>query len=154
MRLLLLLLLTFNFILGYAQTTEEEYLYVTYGYDEQLDKGLDDKKDYAWKPLTDYKFTNNQGSLIWKKSKVSKFEFEGLYRENENAPCAIVVIYKEQENQKKKDGIFICLPHPNSSQEIIKKAELYFREKIDFKPDLLNYYSLALSKLAVYLAQE
>ncbi|NJO87153.1 MAG: hypothetical protein HC821_03880 [Lewinella sp.] len=33
-----------------AQTTEEEYRYVTYGYQEQLEKGLDDKKGYSWKP--------------------------------------------------------------------------------------------------------
>ncbi len=137
----------------YAQTTAEEYLYATFGYNEQLDKGLDDKKGYSWKALTDYKFVNNKGTLMWKKSQVSKFEFEGLYRDGESAPCAIVVIYKEDEDMKKKDGVFICIPHPDSGQEILAKAEKYFREEIDLDADVTTYYSLALSKLAIYLAQ-
>ncbi len=136
-----------------AQTTEEEYLYATFGYNEQLDKGMDDKKGYSWKTLTDYNFVNKKGTLMWKKSQVSKFEFEGLYRDGESAPCAIVTIYKEDEDMKKKDGVFLCIPHPDSGQDVLAKAETYFQEEIDFDADVLSYYSLALSKLAIHLAQ-
>ena len=153
-KLLFILLITLMYVGNtYAQTTEEEYLYVTFGYDEQLDKGLDDKKGYSWKPLTDYKFVNKKGTLMWKKSQVSKFEFEGLYRDGESTPCAIVSIYKEDADMKKKDGVFVCIPHPDSGQEVLAKAETYFLEEIDFDADVLSYYSLALSKLAIHMAQ-
>ena len=137
----------------FSQTSNEEYLYTTYGYKEQLLKGLDDKKGYHWKPLTEFSFTHQAGKLVWKKSSQSKFEFEGLYRVGEYAPCSIVAIYKEQAHLPKKDGVFICLPHPNSSGEIMTKATQYFEEEIEFDKHLLNYYSQGLSKLAMVIAQ-
>jgi hypothetical protein len=137
-----------------AQTTDEEYLYLTYGYKEQLLKGLDDKKGYSWKPLAEFKFSNESGKLMWKKALISKFEFEGLIRENETAPCAIVAIYKEKEDMKKRDGLFIPIPHADSGQDIIAKARKYFEEEIEFDKNILSFYSLGLSKLAVVLAQK
>jgi len=151
--LVLFILLLFCWAHSTAQTSEEEYLYVTYGYKEQLLKGLDDKKGYSWKPITEYKYVNDSGTLVWKKSLVSKFEFEGLYRSGETAPCAIVAIYKEDETMKKKDGQFICIPHADSGQDIIAKAKKYFEEEIGFDKNILSYYSLGLSKLAITLAQ-
>ncbi len=135
-----------------SQTTEEEYLYVTYGYKEQLLKGLDDKDGYSWSTLAEFPFVNASGNLLWKKSIPSKFVFEGLYRDDESRPCAIVAIYKEKADMARKDGTFICLPHPESGQEIIGKAKVYFEEEIDFDKDLLNYYSQGLHKLAMTLA--
>ena len=140
--------------LTFSQTTEEEYLYVTYGYKEQLLKGLDDKKGYSWRSVTEFKFTDESGTLTWKRSQVSKFEFEGLYRTSENFPCAIFAIYKEKEDMKKKDGVFICIPSANSGQDIIAKAKKYFEEEIDFERSTLSYYCLGLSKMAIVLAQK
>ncbi len=151
------ILITFTLCLFHSllfcQTSEEEYLYVTYGYKEQLLKGLDDKKGYYWKPITEYKFTDESGTLVWKKSMVSKFEFEGLYRDDETAPCAIVAIYKSNETMKKKDSVFIPIPHADSSQETIAKAKKYLEEDINFAKSTLSFYSLALGKLAMVLAQ-
>jgi len=135
-----------------SQTTDEEYLYVTYGYKEQLLKGLDDKDGYSWSTLAEFPFVNASGNLLWKKSIPSKFVFEGLYRDDESRPCAIVAIYKEKADMARKDGLFICLPHPESGQDIIGKAKVYFEEEIDFDKDLLNYYSQGLHKLAMTLA--
>ena len=137
----------------FSQTTHDEYLYTTYGYKEQLLKGLDDKKGYSWKPITEFAFTQKAGKLMWKKSSRSKFEFEGLYRVGEYAPCSIVVIYKEQEHLPKREGTFICLPHPNSGKDILAKSAQYFEEEIGFEKNVLNYYSQSLSKLAMVLAQ-
>lgn len=152
--ILLILLVSCSMTFLSAQTSGEEYLYLTYGYKEQLLKGLDDKKGYSWKPLAEFKFSNESGKLMWKKALVSKFEFEGLFRENETAPCAIVAIYKEKEDIKKKDGLFIPIPHADSGQEIIGKAKTYFEEEVDFDKNVLSFYSLGLSKLAIVLAQK
>lgn len=152
--ILLILLATYSMTILSAQTSDEEYLYLTYGYKEQLLKGLDDKKGYSWQPLSEFKFSNESGKLMWKKALISKFEYEGLFRDNETAPCAIVAIYKEEEDMKKKDGIFIPIPHAESGQDIVAKAKIYFEEEIDFDKNLLSFYCLGLSKLAVVLAQK
>lgn len=153
MKTLLLISLLGLSMACFSQTSEEEYLYVTYGYKEQLLKGLDDKKGYSWRPITEFNFLNDSGKLVWKKSLPSKFEFEGLYRDEEDTPCAIVAIYKEKESMKKKDGLFICIPHAKSDQAILAKADTYFEEEIDFDKAVLKHYSGGLSKLAIVLAQ-
>ncbi|MBK8565986.1 MAG: hypothetical protein IPN76_22255 [Saprospiraceae bacterium] len=139
-----------------AQTTEEEYLYVTYGYKEQLLKGLDDKKGYHWEPITDYKFTDEGGGLPFigggKDKMPGKFEFEGLFRAGDKAPCAIVAIYKEQENMEKRDGLFIPIPHPDSGQDVLNRAKEYFTKDVKFKPEIRTHYILALQKLSMHLA--
>ncbi len=150
-KLILIFLLSPVFL--FSQTSEEEYLYVTYGYKEQLLKGLDDKKGYAWKQILEYKFVYDNEKLIGHKSNLSLFTFEGLYRIGESKPCAIVSIYRKDENMKKRDGVFICIPHPKSETDIYAKMETYFKEKVDFNALLLRYYALALSKLGIVIAQ-
>lgn len=136
-----------------GQTSDEEYLYATFGYKEQLQKGLDDKDGYAWQPVSKYKFVNASGKLLWKKAIPSQFEFEGLYRDGEAKPCAVVAIYKEKQDMPKKDAVFICLPHPESGQDIKGKAKQYFEEQIAFGEELLIHYSHALTELAMVFSQ-
>ncbi|HFA51000.1 MAG TPA: hypothetical protein ENJ95_18470 [Bacteroidetes bacterium] len=141
----------------YSQTTEEEYLYVTYGYKEQLLKGLDDKKGYHWEILTEYKFREKSSGLPLIGSKglpPGKFEFEGLHRSGEDAPCAIVAIYKEKENMEKWDGLFIPIPHPESDTEVLDRGKKYYTKDVKFKSEVQTQYILALQKLAMYLAAE
>lgn len=136
-----------------AQTTEEEYLYVTYGYKEQLQKGLDDKKGYSWKPLLEYKFVYDDKKMIGRNAYTGAFVCEGLYRTGETKPCAIVVIHKKNETMKKRDGLFICLPHPKSDSGVFSKLNTYYDKNVDFNNILFKHYSLALSKLATTIAQ-
>lgn len=139
----------------FSQTTEEEYLYTTYGYKEQLLKGLDDKKGYSWKPLSKYIFmSTDKGIPLVGKSggTMSKFEFEGLFREGGAVPCAIVAIYKATEDMQKRDAVFIPIPHPRSEKNIIAKAEQYFTEEIKLKPKVQTEYVFALGNLAMELA--
>ncbi len=138
--------------LAFGQTSEEEFLYANLGYKEQLLKGLDDKKGYNWKPLSDYTFSDKKG-MLGKKSFSSKFIFEGLYRDGEDEPCAIVGIYLENETMEKKNGTFMCIPHPNSGQSVIGKARSYFDDDVKFNSDQLFEYSIALGRLAMLLAQ-
>ncbi len=153
MKLKLIIVLVLSPYFLFSQTTEEEYLYVTYGYKEQLLKGLDDKKGYSWKQTLEYKFVYDNEKLIGHKSSLSLFTFEGLYRSGESRPCAIVSIYRKDENMKKRDGIFICLPHPKSDSGIYAKMETYFKDKVDFNAVQMRNYTLALGKLAVLIAQ-
>ena len=145
------------FFSSFSQTTEEEYLYVTYGYKEQLLKGLDDKKGYRWETITEYRFKEEGNGLPVIGNKAvppGKFEFEGLHRTGENAPCAIVAIYKEKDSMEKRDGLFIPIPHPKSDQEVLERGKMYYTKEIKFKPAIQTQYILALQKLAMYLAAE
>lgn len=136
-----------------AQTTNEEYLYVTLGYKEQLLKGLDDKKGYSWRQLYQYKFVADNGKLLGRKVQVGVFDFEGLYRTGEAKPCAIVAIYREMEGIPKKDGVFWCLPHPKSGQDVFGKADKHFTEEVGLEKYLLEAYALAVQRLAGVLSQ-
>ena len=150
--------LHFFFLLPIAvltQTSEEEYLYLTYGYKEQLLKGLDDKAGYHWIPVTEYRFQHEKkGISILGKTEggIGQFIFEGLFRDGEDAPCAIIAIYKETESMEKREGAFIPIPHPRSGQDILAKAELYMDKDIKLKPELRMNYILALQKVAMQLA--
>lgn len=153
--IILFIAMIFVLSLAHSQTSEEEFLYLTYGYKEQLLKGLDDKKGYYWTVATDYKFVHEKTGLPFLGGNDvggGKFEFEQLFREGENAPCAIVAIYKEKENMEKRDGLFIPIPHPESGQEVLRRAKDYLTKEVKFKPEIRTQYILAMHKLAMHMA--
>jgi len=85
-----------------AQTTQEEYNYVTKGYKTQVESGLDMKKGYSLKSLA----TETIG--------IRTVKLEGLYRTNTNTLCAIMIAYT------KSGGIteYLCAPMPATSDSI------------------------------------
>lgn len=135
-----------------AQTSEQEYLYSIHGYKEQLQKGLDDKKGYFWKPLFQHKFPHRKNGFFSGQFLTGIFDFEALHREGESKPCAFVVIFREQEGISKKDGIFICIPHPKTEKDIQAMAEKYLIEESKFSENVFRQYAIGLSKLAITLA--
>lgn len=137
-----------------SQTTEEEYLYTIYGYKEQLQKGLDDKKGYTWKPLFQYRFSYKKSGFMGGQYQTGVFDFEGLHRGEEAKPCAIVAIFREREGLTKKDGTFVCIPHPKTEKDIQGKAEKYLLEEARFSENVFQQYAVALGKLAIKLATQ
>ena len=103
-----LILLLLSAIVSFGQTTMEEFNYITKGYKVQIESGLDMKKGYTLEDLGEWGLEYSNGGT-------RKTYFKGLYRENENTPCAIMMIYKYSES----DNIYyICIPHPDSDEEI------------------------------------
>lgn len=135
-----------------SQTTQEEYLYVTLGYKEQLQKGLDDKKGYSWKSLYQHQFPYKKSGFLNGKVETGVFDFEALYRYNEAQPCSFVAIFREKQGIGKKDGKFVCIPHPLSQKDIHAKAEKHLCEEANFSGPVFQQYAIALSKLAIKLA--
>ncbi len=135
-----------------SQTTMEEYLYVTLGYKEQLQKGLDDKKGYSWKPLLQHKFSYKKSGFLNGQYQIGVFEFEGLYRGADAQPCGIAAIFKDREGLAKKDGVFVCIPHPKTDKDIQSKAEKYLMEETKFSESIFQQYAVGLGKLAMKLA--
>lgn len=90
-----------------AQTTQEEYNYVTKGYKVQLESGLDMKKGYTLKDLFE---TSTQTGPVTRTT-----TFKGLYKTGSNNPCAIMMIYKREGTAFTE---YICIPHYASAQSI------------------------------------
>jgi len=84
-------------------TTQEEYNYITKGYQVQIESGLDMKKGYSF---VDYgKWGNKRDGIC---------TFKGLMRQGETKPCAIMMIHTFNENNNR----YYCIPSAKSSQEI------------------------------------
>lgn len=88
-----------------AQTSQEEYDYVTKGYAAQIGAGLPDKAGYSWQQGTEFTAGDK------------KISFKKLYQvvnEKEKSMKAILMVYEKDANTKE----YICIPHPNSEQNI------------------------------------
>lgn len=122
-----------------AQTTLEEYNYVTKGYKIQIESGLDMKKGYSFKDLVTVSTNFDVKRTI---------KFKGLYREGDSAPCAIMGIYQRQGYGPE----FICVPHQLSDETIWDK----FSKRIsDFSSGTyaLQTISLGLAKCTALFSE-
>ena len=97
----------------FAQTTMEEYNYVTKGYKIQLESGLDMKKGYEL------------AHLGKKEISIRNAELKVLYRLNEAEKTKEVAAYMIIYKKKGANTEYICIPHPESSTEI---KELYWKQ--------------------------
>lgn len=90
-----------------TQTTLQEYNYVTKGYKDQLDKGLDMKIGYSLKDassfITSYNFDTKKIDR--------KTSFKLLYKEGNTLPIAIMMIMERKDNGYLE---YYCIPSYNS----------------------------------------
>lgn len=95
-----------------AQTTEEEYNYLTKGYKIQLESGLDMKAGYKLNLITSSNTTFDNVKRI--------VEFHSLIKTSNNTQCAVLMVYK-----KENESQFYCIPTLNSSIEMRSRAFRY-----------------------------
>ncbi len=89
-----------------AQTTQEEYNYVTKGYKVQVESGLDMKKGYELKDIDHVQQAGSGGSIAreaWLKI---------LNRKSTSTIASYMIIYQRPGKEKE----YFCVPSPNSSQ--------------------------------------
>jgi hypothetical protein len=91
-----------------AQTTLEEYNYVTKGYKVQVESGLDMKKGYKFDDIHSIHIRYSDGIE-------RETEFKALFKEGQKLPSAILCIYMHS-NDGVKD--YFCIPQFNSTKEI------------------------------------
>lgn len=96
----------------FAQTTEEEYNYVTKGYKVQMETGLDMKKGYALKDLGTW-------SLNFGTDGTRDASFKGLYKDNATKPCAIMLIYKRPSTGYTE---YYCIPTTDAPEALWNKT--------------------------------
>lgn len=102
------ILLTLRSSESRAQTTFEEYNYVTKGYRVQIESGLDMKKGYTFADINSYRLSYTTGGF-------RETEFKVLLKEEGKKPVAIMCIYTSSTNPSKE---YICIPQPNSPKEV------------------------------------
>lgn len=112
--LLILLSLMFSFDTVNAQTSLEEYNYVTKGYKIQIESGLDMKKGYEFEAIDE------------KSTDIRSAKLNALHRvlpTGKKEIAAYLIIYNRTGNPTE----YICVPHPQSSEEIMGKywTQLY-----------------------------
>ncbi len=114
-----------------AQTSQEEYDYVTKELKEQLVKGLELKKGYTLEEF----LKSDMSEESW------DITFYLFKKEDVKTPVAIVLVSRSSISYL--GSFFYCIPAINSKSEIWEK----FKESIKGFEDCLTYeYSLALSK--------
>ncbi|MBC6996158.1 hypothetical protein QWY85_05015 [Neolewinella lacunae] len=127
-----------------AQTSQEEYLYVVYGYKEQLAKGLDNKDGYTWESLYQYDFSYQQAKLLGKETKKGRFLFSVLRKKDTNEYRATVVIFLDESNRMQSEGMFWCIPHPKSTSALKEQSHEYLATELKLPPEILLGYAQAL----------
>lgn len=117
-------------------TTLEEYNYITKGYKIQIESGLDMKKGYTLKFISQQ--TTGYGDTF----------IQALYREGETTPCCIML--KVTRPTIIKTEMYLCVPHHDTSPEIWQK----FMDSINTNDARLsNMIAQALGKTVAYFAQ-
>lgn len=104
----------------FAQTTQVEYNYLTKGYKIQIESGLDMKKGYE---LRDYGTWGTNYNSFKRNA-----TFKGLYRNGDETPCALLMVFKKTNN---KYVDYICIPHYNSEDSVWIKAFDDWQESAD-----------------------
>ena len=103
-----ILVLTLLYAESKAQTTLEEYNYVTKGYRVQIESGLDMKKGYTFVDINAIRLSYTTGGF-------RETEFKALFKEGARKPSAILCVFTRSDNGSKE---YICIPQPDSPREL------------------------------------
>ncbi len=137
-KLLFLLLLTVGFIKGQsiAPTTAEEYNIGLAGYKMYLQMKVEIKKGYKINDLQTFEYGER------------KAEFKGLYRDGENRPCAVVIVYSKMRGSPE----YYCIPTPDSPEALWDRFRTSITGETDVKQEQLQFFAFALAKGMMWFA--
>ncbi len=123
---------------GHAQTTMEEYNYITTGYAIQVGGGLDMKKGYRLEDVLSHVTTSASTGIV------RKVEFKALFRDKEPKPCALMCILSNSSDNMKQ---YLCIPSSSSDQDIWQRA---LKRIGDFTEEDQATLSMGFAMLASY----
>ncbi len=134
--ILVLVAVTFGLSTSNAQTTMEEYNYITTGYRLQVEGGLDMKKGYRFVDLISNQTTSASTGAE------RTVEFKALYRQGEPKPCALMCILSNSSDSTKQ---YLCIPSTASTQDIWRVA---LKRISDFSDEDLASLSIGFAMVA------
>lgn len=126
-----------------AQTTQDEYNYLTKGYKEQIEKGYDMKKGYTMTDLGNWGL--NYGA------QQRQCTFKGLVRQGQKQPCAILMIYQRTDIANGANW-YICIPSNNSSDEMWQQTLAFINSNLKDNNPMLETFIWALMKFSSHMA--
>lgn len=140
-------------------TTLEEYNYLSKGYKDQIDKGLDMKKGYILKNvISDF---SDAISFSPEQTYKRHSEFKLLFKEGDSKPCAILMILTVYHKSKLNATHYFCIPTYNSNLWTNLKEDLYkvYIEKYEIstklnRVDLFQHYLNSLKMISYALTTE
>ena len=132
------IILLFGLIICKAQTTQEEYNYITKGYAVQIESGLDMKKGYTFVDYGKWGLTHGDEHR--------ECIFKGLVRAGQVKPCAIMMIYRRTDVT---NGVawYICIPSPESD-DLWRQTLEFVNTNIKDNNSMQNTLIWALMKFA------
>jgi hypothetical protein len=143
-RIIVLTLILFTFRLS-AQTTEEEYKYLSKGYQIQLESGLDMKKGYYFKDVGTVFQTSDAGNR--------EVGFLILYREATDAPAGLIMSYKRTDVENAKTT-YTGIPMPKSDYSIIAKFQAEITSTVSSYNSLYQARAIAYGLMYLFSYQQ
>ena len=147
--LLLTFALLFNFVTVLGQTTEEEYNYLTKGYQLDKETGRDIKSGYEIEEIHKGSSSINVGGkTIYRRTKVYRF-----IKIDESRTVALLFEFKRADTNYSR---FVCLPSADSDQAILSKSQSDFfdDESIDGNnAQYVQYLWATMKALGEYVMQ-
>jgi hypothetical protein len=114
-------------------TTAREYNYGAVGYRIQLQSGMSDNPGYSIRKIDQYEDPER------------KVEMMGMYRDGENEPCAVIMVY----TRIRTAPMYFCMPTRNAPQELWEKFEESLSDGTDNPHEQLEFFSTCIAKLAM-----
>lgn len=142
-----------NFCKSFAQTTLEEYNYITKGYKIQIESGLDMKRGYELEKVRIVSSYNRANNNSFRRIEVKKLVYVGSYSKRIAAYMLICerVDYDTYAKKDKSPEIeyYLCLPHPSSDDQI---QNLWAKQltELDTKSYFGNDYKDIIIRLLSY----
>jgi hypothetical protein len=128
-------MLLLNVCASSAQTTWEEYNYLTKGYRIQRESGLDAKKGYT---VT---------LAVHERVQERDTKFYTCIRDGETNPCAFLVVYT---NSKLNQQDYICIPHHASDRKMWMS---YWQKLNRYSPEALLALNWGFASAMSYFAE-
>lgn len=119
-----------------SPTTDEEYNYGAVGYKIQLQAKLETKQGYR---LADAEGCEESDR---------KIEFKLIYRDKENQPCAVIMIYTKVRNPP----AYFCIPSVNASPVLWDKFYKSIATGTDNPAEQLQFFTKCLAQLLMEVA--
>lgn len=119
-----------------SPTTDEEYNYGAVGYKIQLQAKLETKQGYRLADATGCEETDR------------KIEYKLMYREGENRPCAVIMIYTKIRNAP----MYYCIPTANANPALWDKFYSSLTAGTDNPSDQLHFFTKCIAQLMMEIA--
>ena len=117
-------------------TTEAEYNYGAVGYKIQLQNRLETKEGYS--------ITETEGC----EESDRKTEFRILYRDKENQPCAVIMIYTKLH----QPPLYYCIPTANANPVLWDKFYKSLTTGTDNPAGQLQFLNYCIARLMMVIA--